>query len=97
MHTDQGSAVIRVHPCASGVDSSFSFLSVVTEAARELDRAVLAAYGWSDLGEALFQAEDALGLKLGRTAPGQELLRRLLVLNLERARLQAGGHHAGAR
>lgn len=62
---------------------------------RELDQAVLALYGWQDLGPALFAAEDelraanpkgeALGLKLGRTAPGQELLGRLLALNLERA------------
>ena len=62
---------------------------------RELDTAVLALYGWGDLGPALFAAEDtlraanakgeALGLKLGRTAPGQVLLERLLTLNLERA------------
>ncbi len=59
---------------------------------RDLDRAVLAAYGWSDLAEPLFAAEDALraanpkgdalGLALGRTAPGQELLHRLLRMNL---------------
>jgi hypothetical protein len=63
---------------------------------RELDRAVLAAYGWSDLAEPLFAAEDALraanpkgdalGLALGRTEPGQALLGRLLALNLERAK-----------
>ena len=62
---------------------------------RELDTAVLAAYGWADLGPALFAAKDALraansrgealGLKLGRTTPGQALLERLLALNLERA------------
>jgi type II restriction/modification system DNA methylase subunit YeeA len=62
---------------------------------RDLDRAVLAAYGWSDLAEALFAAEDALraanpqgdalGLALGRTEAGQALLGRLLALNLERA------------
>jgi hypothetical protein len=62
---------------------------------RDLDRAVLAAYGWSDLAEPLFAAEDALraanpqgdalGLALGRTEPGQALLGRLLALNLERA------------
>jgi hypothetical protein len=62
---------------------------------RDLDRAVLAAYGWSDLAEALFAAEDALraanpqgdalGLALGRTEPGQALLGRLLALNIERA------------
>ena len=63
---------------------------------RDLDRAVLAAYGWSDLAEALFAAEDALraanpqgdalGLALGRTEAGQALLGRLLALNLERAK-----------
>ncbi len=63
---------------------------------RDLDRAVLAAYGWSDLAEALFAAEDALraanpqgdalGLALGRTEAGQALLGRLLTLNLERAK-----------
>jgi len=62
---------------------------------RELDHAVLAAYGWEDLAGPLFQAEDALraanpkgealGLKLGRTATGQELMKRLLELNAERA------------
>jgi hypothetical protein len=61
---------------------------------RDLDRAVLAAYGWPELAEPLFQAEDALrtanpqgnalGLALGRTQPGQELLRRLLELNQQR-------------
>jgi hypothetical protein len=64
---------------------------------RDLDRAVLAAYGWSDLAEPLFAAEDtlraanpkgdALGLPLGRTEAGQALLGRLLALNLERNRL----------
>lgn len=63
---------------------------------RDLDRAVLAAYGWSDLAEPLFAAEDALraanpqgdalGLALGRTEPGQALLGRLLALNLERSK-----------
>jgi uncharacterized protein YbdZ (MbtH family) len=63
---------------------------------RELDHAVLAAYGWSDLAEPLFAAEDALraanpkgdalGLALGRTVAGQVLLGRLLALNLERAK-----------
>ncbi|HJW71329.1 MAG TPA: DNA methyltransferase [Geothrix sp.] len=58
---------------------------------RDLDRAVLAAYGWSDLAEALFAAEDALraanpqgdalGLALGRTEAGQAILGRLLALN----------------
>ena len=62
---------------------------------RDLDRAVLAAYGWSDLAEPLFAAEDALrianpqgdalGLPLGRTEAGQALLGRLLALNLERS------------
>ena len=66
---------------------------------RELDRAVLAAYGWSDLAEPLFAAEDALraanpkgdalGLALGRTVAGQVLLGRLLALNLERAGIQS--------
>lgn len=52
---------------------------------------MLAAYGWSDFAEPLAQAEDALrlcnpkgnalGLPLGRSAPGQELLGRLLELN----------------
>ena len=61
---------------------------------RDLDRAVLAAYGWSDLAEPLFQAEDtlraanpkgdALGLPLTRTEPGQALLGRLLQLNRHR-------------
>ncbi|GLH68224.1 class I SAM-dependent DNA methyltransferase [Geothrix edaphica] len=64
---------------------------------RDLDRAVLAAYGWSDLAEPLFAAEDALrdansqgdalGLALGRTEPGQALLGRLLALNLERSKV----------
>lgn len=63
---------------------------------RDLDRAVLSAYGWSDLAEPLFQAEDALraanpkgdalGLPLTRTEPGQALLGRLLALNLERVK-----------
>lgn len=62
---------------------------------REVDHAVLTAYGWEDLAEPLFQAEDALraanpkgealGLKLGRTAAGHELMKRLLELNSERA------------
>ncbi len=62
---------------------------------RDLDRAVLAAYGWSDLAEPLFAAEDALraanpkgdalGLALSRTEPGQALLGRLLALNLGRS------------
>lgn len=62
---------------------------------RDLDRAVLEAYGWSDLAEPLFTAEDALwvanpkgdalGLALSRTEAGQALLGRLLALNLERA------------
>ena len=66
---------------------------------RDLDRAVLAAYGWSDLAEPLFAAEDtlraanpkgdALGLALGRTEAGQALLGRLLALNLEWAQGQA--------
>jgi hypothetical protein len=64
---------------------------------RDLDREVLAAYGWQDLAEPLFAAEDALraanpkgdalGLALGRTEAGQALLGRLLALNLERNRL----------
>ena len=64
---------------------------------RDLDRTVLAAYGWSDLAETLFQAEDALraanakgdalGLPLTRTELGQALLERLLALNLDRNRL----------
>ena len=63
---------------------------------RDLDRAVLDVYGWSDLAEPLFAAEDALrasnpkgdalGLDLGRTEPGQALLGRLLALNLERSK-----------
>jgi hypothetical protein len=63
---------------------------------RDLDRAVLAAYGWSDLAEPLFAAEDALratnpqgdalGVALGRTDAGQALLGRLLDLNMERAK-----------
>lgn len=63
---------------------------------RDLDRAVLAAYGWSDLAEPLFAAEDALraanpkgdalGLALSRTVPGQTLLGRLLALNQERSK-----------
>ena len=71
---------------------------------RDLDRAVLAAYGWSVLAEALFAAEDALraanpkgdalGLALGRTEAGQALLGRLLALNLERA--NPGGTGASA-
>jgi type II restriction/modification system DNA methylase subunit YeeA len=61
---------------------------------RELDRSVLAAYGWSDLAEPLFQAEDALraanpngealGLPLTRTPAGQAILGRLLELNQAR-------------
>ena len=61
---------------------------------RDLDRAVLAVYGWSDLAEPLFQAEDALraanpkgdalGIPLTRTEPGQALLGRLLQLNRHR-------------
>jgi hypothetical protein len=56
---------------------------------------VLAAYGWSDLAEPLFAAEDALraanpqgdalGLALGRTEAGQALLGRLLALNQKRS------------
>jgi len=67
---------------------------------RDLDRAVLAAYGWSDLAEPLFAAEDALraanpkgdalGLTLSRTEPGQALLGRLLALNLERSKGSEG-------
>lgn len=62
---------------------------------RDLDRAVLDAYGWSDLGAPLFLAEDtlrsnnhggdSLGLALGRSEAGQALLGRILALNLDRA------------
>lgn len=62
---------------------------------RNLDQAVLESYGWGDLADPLFAAEDALrlanpqgdalGLALSRTEPGQDLLRRLLALNFELA------------
>ena len=61
---------------------------------RDLDRAILEAYGWQDLTEPLFAEEDvlqaantegdALGLALGRMPPGLELLNRLLALNQSR-------------
>lgn len=61
---------------------------------RDLDRAVLDAYGWSDLAEPLFEAEDALralnakgeslALALGKTEVGVILLMRLLALNQNR-------------
>lgn len=67
---------------------------------RDLDRAVLVAYGWSELAEPLFATEDsmrksnpsgeALGLDLAHTAIGQEVLRRLLDLNESREALEAG-------
>ncbi|MGB4225786.1 MAG: DNA methyltransferase [Candidatus Dechloromonas phosphoritropha] len=50
----------------------------------ELDAAVLAAYGWSDLLPSLRNA--------GRGAGGEGLLERLVALNAERAREEATGH-----
>ena len=50
----------------------------------ELDAAVLAAYGWSDLFPSLRNA--------GRGAGGEGLLERLVALNAERAREEATGH-----
>ncbi len=50
----------------------------------ELDAAVLAAYGWSDLLPSLRNA--------GRGAGGEVLLERLVALNAERAREEATGH-----
>lgn len=62
---------------------------------RALDSAVLDAYGWSDLAEPLFTAEDALrarnpegkalGLALGQTEAGLALLARLVALNQARS------------
>jgi len=73
---------------------------------RDLDRAVLAAYGWSDLAEPLFEVEnalraanpkgDALGLALGRTEAGQQLLGRLLNLNLVRSGIAKGDEFQNA-
>lgn len=61
---------------------------------RDLDVAVLQAYGWGDLAAPLFSEEErlrasnqegeALGLALSQTAPGLELLHRLLALNNSR-------------
>ena len=47
----------------------------------ELDAAVLAAYGWSDLGASLHQTQDA-----------GELLTRLVALNTQRAAEEKTGH-----
>ena len=62
---------------------------------QELDRAVLDAYGWADLADSLFEAEDslkssnskgeALGCFIVKTAAGQNILNRLLSLNLARS------------
>lgn len=71
-------------------------VSILRELHDELDRAVFAAYGWSDLAEKL------VGLP-GATTPlpdksdaqmeaEEELLRRLVALNAERAAEEAQGH-----
>jgi hypothetical protein len=58
----------------NGGDAAAAFAPRLVELHDTLDRAVLDAYGWSDLAESL------------RTPEGdEELLRRLLALNLERA------------
>jgi hypothetical protein len=63
-------------------------VSVLKSLHDELDAAVLAAYGWSDLGAALADHAHAEA----RAAAVDELLQRLVALNARRAAEEAAGH-----
>ncbi len=63
-------------------------VSVLKSLHDELDAAVLAAYGWSDLGKALADH----GHAEARAAAVDELLQRLVALNARRAAEEAAGH-----
>ena len=63
-------------------------VSVLKSLHDELDAAVLAAYGWSDLGAALADH----GHAEARVAAVDELLQRLVALNARRAAEEAAGH-----
>ncbi|MBE0548170.1 MAG: class I SAM-dependent DNA methyltransferase, partial [Rubrivivax sp.] len=63
-------------------------VSVLKSLHDELDAAVLAAYGWSDLGTALADH----GHAEARAAAVDELLQRLVALNARRAAEEAAGH-----
>jgi hypothetical protein len=63
-------------------------VSVLKSLHDELNAAVLAAYGWSDLGAALADHAHAEA----RTAAVDELLQRLVALNARRAAEEAAGH-----
>jgi len=62
-------------------------VSTLLDLHRDLDRAVLDAYGWSDLADGLEKAEGHPDFEPAR----QELLTRLAALNEERAKAEAKG------